>query len=101
MIGTAFPPKGRRSRSSPPRSPDGRGRTFCPEPLPRCDAAKVTERFQRINYGSMEMEVTVDDPKAYTKPWTVKFTQRIMPDAELIEFICSENDTSPLHMVGK
>ena len=68
---------------------------------PQTDAAKVTERFHRINYGSLEIEVTVDDPKAYTKPWTVKFTQRLMPDAELIEFICSENDTSPAHMVGK
>lgn len=65
------------------------------------DAARVTERFRRVNYGSLEVEVTVDDPKAYTKPWTVKFTQRLMPDADLIEFICSENDTSPSHMVGK
>jgi len=68
---------------------------------PQTDAARVTERFRRVNYGTMEIEVTVDDPKAYTKPWTVKFTQRIMPDAQLIEFICAENDTSPAHMVGK
>jgi hypothetical protein len=68
---------------------------------PQTGAAKVIERFRRVNYGTMDIEVTVDDPKAYTKPWTVKFTQRIMPDAELIEFICSENDTSPPHMVGK
>ena len=68
---------------------------------PQTDAAKVIERFRRINHGSLEIEVTVDDPKAYTKPWTVKFTQRLMPDAELIEFTCSENDTSPPHMVGK
>lgn len=58
---------------------------------PLTDAAKVTERFRRVNYGNLEIEITVDDPKAYTKPWTVKVNQRIMPDTELIEFICLEN----------
>jgi hypothetical protein len=54
-----------------------------------------------VNYGNLEIEITVDDPKAYTKPWTVKVSQRLMLDTELIEFICNENDTSPPHMVGK
>jgi hypothetical protein len=58
---------------------------------PMTDAAKVTERFRRPNFGTLEIEVTVDDPKAYTKPWTVKITQRLMADTELIEFICNEN----------
>jgi hypothetical protein len=68
---------------------------------PQTDAAKFTERFRRPNFGNLDMEITVDDPKAYTKPWTVKLNQRIMVDTELIEFICNENDTSPPHMVGK
>ena len=54
-------------------------------------AAKLTERFRRVSYGRMEIDITVDDPKAYTKPWTVRHIQDIMPDAELIEFICEEN----------
>jgi len=54
-----------------------------------------------LNYGNLQIDVTIDDPKAYTKPFTVRVEQRIMPDAELIEFICNENDTSPKHMVGK
>jgi hypothetical protein len=65
---------------------------------PLTDAAKITERFRRPNYGNLEIEITVDDPKAYTKPWTVKVTQRIMPDAELIEFICIDRDAT--HYVG-
>ena len=65
---------------------------------PLTEAAKVTERFRRPNYGNLEIEITVDDPKAYTKPWTVKVSQRIMPDTELIEFICEDRDAT--HYVG-
>ena len=61
---------------------------------PLTDAAKWTERFRRLNYGSLEIEITVDDPKAYTRPWTVNLTQQLLPDEELIEFICAENETS-------
>src|ERR1700732_1560701 len=59
---------------------------------PLTSAGKMTERFRRVNYGNLEIEVTVDDPKAYTKPWTAKMTQRIMLDTELIEFVCNENE---------
>jgi hypothetical protein len=65
---------------------------------PMTSSAKVTEKFRRINYGSLEIEITVDDPRAYTKPWTVKVTQRIYPDTELIEFICEDRDAT--HYVG-
>jgi hypothetical protein len=55
---------------------------------------KVTERFRRVNYGQLDIEFTVDDPKAYTRPFTVRVEQRIVPDgSELIEFICHENQT--------
>jgi hypothetical protein len=64
---------------------------------PLTDAGKMTERFRRVNYGTLEIELTVDDPKAYTKPWTVKVTQRLMPDDELIEFVCQENELSSAH----
>ena len=47
----------------------------------------MTERFRRVNYGNMEIEVTVDDAKAYTKSWTVKVNHRIMLDTCLIEFL--------------
>lgn len=65
---------------------------------PMTSAGKVTERFRRVNYGNLEIEITVDDPKAYTKPWTVKLNQRIFPDSELIEFICEDRDAT--HYIG-
>jgi hypothetical protein len=64
---------------------------------PLTDAAKMTERFRRVNYGNLEIQLTVDDSKAYTKPWTVTIRQRLLPDTELIEFICNENEKSSWH----
>jgi hypothetical protein len=62
---------------------------------PLTDAAKMTERIRRPSYGSLEIDVTVDDPKAYTKPWTaVTIRQGLLPDDELIEFVCAENEKS-------
>jgi len=68
---------------------------------PMTDAAKLTERFRRVNYGTMEIEVTVDDPKAYTKPWSVKVIEYIVLDTELLDSICSENEKDAIHLVGK
>jgi hypothetical protein len=70
------------------------------EGSPLTNTGKMTERFRRPNYGSLEMEITVEDPKSYTKPWTVKINQRLMPDTDLIEFICNENDRSGPHLVA-
>ncbi len=53
--------------------------------------AKITERFRRPSFGHLQIDFTVDDPKAYTKPWTVRIDQRLLPDQELIEFVCNEN----------
>jgi len=58
---------------------------------PLTDQAKVTERFRRVNYGRMEIDVTIEDKKAYTRPFTVRVNQSLMLDEELIEFICLEN----------
>jgi hypothetical protein len=56
------------------------------------EAAKVREEIRRPDFGHLEITVTVDDPKAYTKPWTVTLKQRIVVDAELIDEICLENE---------
>jgi hypothetical protein len=61
----------------------------------------MTERIRRLNYGTLEIEITVNDSKTFTKPWTVKLNQRLMPNTELIEFVCSENNRSLEHLVGK
>jgi hypothetical protein len=58
---------------------------------PYSEQAKFTERFRRPLYGKLEIDVTVEDPKAYSKPFTVRINQRVMVDEEPIEFICNEN----------
>jgi hypothetical protein len=57
---------------------------------PLTEAAHVTERFRRVNFGLLEIKVTVNDPKAYTKPWTVTLHGRLEPDTELLDDICVE-----------
>ena len=56
------------------------------------ETAKVREEIRRLNFGHLEIQVTVDDPTAYTRPWTVTLNQRIVVDAELIDEICLENE---------
>jgi len=65
---------------------------------PYSDALKLTERFRRPTFGTLEIDVTIDDAKAYTKPFTVRVNQRIMVDEEMIEFICNENEKSTDHI---
>jgi hypothetical protein len=71
------------------------------EGSPLTDTAQVTERYRRPDFGHLEIEVTINDPKAYTKPWTVSVHQRIMVDTELIEFICQENEKDAPHLSAK
>jgi hypothetical protein len=71
------------------------------EGSPLTASGKMIERFRRLNYGNMEIEITVDDPKAYTKPWTVKVNQRIMLDTDLIEFVCQENEKDAVHLTAR
>ena len=63
--------------------------------------ATITERFRRLNFGTMDVEITVEDLKAYTRPWTVTLRQTIVPDTELIDYICKENERSTKHFLGK
>ena len=56
------------------------------------EAAKVRERIRRPDFGHLEIEVTIDDPKAYTKPWTVTLRQQFAVDTELVDEICAENE---------
>jgi hypothetical protein len=61
---------------------------------PMSEAAKMTERIRRPNFGTLELEITVDDPRTYTRPWTVKMVQGIELDTELIDEVCLENEKS-------
>ena len=59
---------------------------------PMSDVAKMTEKFTRKNFGTMEIELTVDDPKVYTKPFTVVLTEGLEPDTELADEVCAEGE---------
>jgi hypothetical protein len=61
----------------------------------------VTERFRRPAYGSLELEIIVDDPKYYSKPWVVREKFHLLPDGELLEHICEENNRDPEHIPSK
>ena len=67
---------------------------------PHTDAMRTTERFQRRDFGRMDLTVTIDDPKAYTKPWSVSIPLDLLPDTELMEFIC-ENEKDAVRIQVK
>ena len=68
---------------------------------PLTSAAKLTEKLRRPNYGTLRIEITIDDPKAYTAPWTVTFDHPIVLDSELLDYYCLENEKDAVHMKGK
>jgi len=68
---------------------------------PSTDALHVVERFHRKDFGHMDLTITIDDPKAYTKPWTVVEPVHLLPDTELLEFICNENNRDVPHLPGQ
>ena len=61
---------------------------------PMSDAAKMTERIRRPNFGTLQIDLTIDDPKSYTKPFTVKLTETLEADTELVDEFCLENEKS-------
>ena len=65
---------------------------------PLTSAATITERFRRPKFGTLELEETIDDPKAYTQPFTAKVFYRFSPDTQLIEFVCLDKDAQ--HYIG-
>jgi hypothetical protein len=67
---------------------------------PLTDQARTIERFRRPTYGRIEIEQTIDDPKAYTRPFTVRLNWQLMPDTEIMEMVCTENNQSIHHLVG-
>jgi len=68
---------------------------------PLTDAATITERFRRVNYGRMEVQVTVNDPKAYTAPFTVVLNEFIETETELMDFVCLEINKDAPELIGK
>jgi hypothetical protein len=67
---------------------------------PRSEALRVQERFHRRDFGHMDVQVTVDDPKMYLKPITVKVTELLIPDSDVLESFCNENEKDRQHLPG-
>jgi hypothetical protein len=67
---------------------------------PHSDALHVVERFRRPDFGHMQVQVTIDDTKAYTKPWTVTIPWAYLPDSDLLDWVC-ENEKDFRHIVSQ
>lgn len=68
---------------------------------PHSEALHLTERYHRRDFGHMDLQVTIDDPKMYTRPFAVSYAHRLLPDTDIIESICSENEKDKQHLVGR
>jgi hypothetical protein len=68
---------------------------------PHSDALRIEERFHRRDFGHMDLQVTVDDPKMYTKPFTIKVTELLQADSDILENVCLENEKDLTHLSGR
>ena len=68
---------------------------------PETEALHLTERFRRRDFGHLDLQITIDDPKAYTKPWSVEMPMQLFADTELMEYVCNENEKDSKHIMGK
>jgi len=68
---------------------------------PTTDAMHLTERMRRRDFGHMDIQLTINDSKAYTRPWTAEMHPQLIPDTELIEFVCEENERDLRHLTAK
>lgn len=65
---------------------------------PRSESMRITERFHRRDFGHMDLETTLDDPKYYTRPFTIKTILNLMPDTDILEYVCTENERDRNHL---
>jgi hypothetical protein len=68
---------------------------------PTSDGMRLTERMRRRDFGHLDIQLTIDDPKAYTKPWKAELHPELIPDTELMEFVCNENERDLRHLIAK
>jgi hypothetical protein len=65
---------------------------------PHSEALRITERFHRRDFGHLDYEATFDDPKMYTKPFTIKVPHDLLPDSDIFENYCNENEKDRVHL---
>ena len=68
---------------------------------PHTEALRITERIRRIDAGRLELLITLEDPGAYKAPWTVPNSAGLLPDTDLLEYVCAENERSRARLVGR
>ncbi len=65
---------------------------------PRSESMHITERYRRRDFGHMDLEVTFEDPKYYTRPFTFRTSFNLLPDSDVLEFVCGENEKDRAHV---
>jgi len=65
---------------------------------PRSESMHITERYRRRDFGHMDLEITFDDPKYYTRPFALKTGLKLIPDSDLLEYVCTENEKDRVHL---
>jgi len=75
--------------------------TWLQQGYPHTENLRITERFHRGDFGHLTVDTSYSDPGAYEKPWTAKNEFQYMPDTELLEYVCAENEKDSIHLVGK
>jgi hypothetical protein len=68
---------------------------------PRSESTRITERIRRRDYGHLEVDVAIDDPGMYTRPFSIRYTQTLVPDTDILEYICNENEKDRSHLAGQ
>jgi hypothetical protein len=68
---------------------------------PHSEALRLIERYRRPNFGHLEIEITVDDPKTYIRPWAAKMGADLLTDTDIMEAVCNENERDSQHLVGR
>jgi hypothetical protein len=59
---------------------------------PRSESMHITERYRRRDFGHMDLEITFNDPTYYSRPFSIKIVLNLVPDSDLIEYVCNENE---------
>jgi hypothetical protein len=65
---------------------------------PRSESMHITERFHRRDFGHMDLEMTFEDPKYYTRPFSIKTSVNLLPDTDVLDFVCAENEKDRAHL---
>jgi hypothetical protein len=68
---------------------------------PRSESMRIVERFRRRDFGHMDVEITIDDLKLYTRAFTVKVPYRLLPDTDVLESVCAEGEKDRVHLDGR